>query len=176
MHNDDLDDSSDEDTDEEKTPPDKKSPTTKARGWGAIKSNMGNTTKQDTLKPPAPDLSESSIPAWQREAAAAAGDQGVEEVSKEDDGKPKSKFKPSFYAAATALKYANKLKKKVRRPRFNFEKFLSYLESMRPTVGFHIAGIMVTWDLVSTTLFLLFSVIAVFMQESIFGSQKSTIS
>lgn len=81
----------------------------------------------------------------------------------------------STVAAATAI---NKFKKQAakNRPRFNFEKFLSYLESMRSVVGFSIAGIMVTWDLVSTTLFLLFSIIAVFMQESIFGSQKSTLS
>ena len=81
----------------------------------------------------------------------------------------------STVAAATAV---NKFKKQAtkNRPRFNFEKFLSYLESMRSVVGFSIAGIMVTWDLVSTTLFLLFSIIAVFMQESIFGSQKSTLS
>ena len=81
----------------------------------------------------------------------------------------------STVAAATAI---NKFKKQVTksRPRFNFEKFLSYLESMRSVVGFSISGIMVTWDLVSTTLFLLFSIIAVFLQESIFGAQKSTLS
>jgi len=81
----------------------------------------------------------------------------------------------STVAAATAI---NKFKKQAikNRPRFNFEKFLSYLESMRSVVGFSIAGIMVTWDLVSTTLFLLFSIIAVFLQESVFGSEKSTLS
>ena len=79
----------------------------------------------------------------------------------------------STVAAATAI---NKFKNVKNRPRFNFEKFLSYLESMRSVVGFSISGIMVTWDLVSTTLFLLFSIIAVFMQESIFGDQKSTLT
>ena len=81
-----------------------------------------------------------------------------------------------FATAVTAVTSVSKLRGSTRRPRFNFEKFLSYLESMRSVVGFHIAGVMVTWDLVSTTLFLLFSVVAVFMQESIFGSQKSTLS
>ena len=69
----------------------------------------------------------------------------------------------------------DKFKTKTRKYRFNFEKFLSFLENMRSEVGFRIAGIMVTWDLVSTMLFFLFSIIAVFLQESIFGSQDSLV-
>ena len=72
-------------------------------------------------------------------------------------------------------KMLGKFRYAAKRPHFNFEKFLSYLESMRSVVGFEIAGIIVTWDLVSTTLFLLFSIVAVFVQESIFGDQKSTL-
>lgn len=83
---------------------------------------------------------------------------------------------PRFASTVTTAQAINKFRSAKNRPRFNFEKFLSYLESMRSVVGFSIAGIMVTWDLVSTTLFLLFSIIAVFLQESIFGSQKSTLS
>ena len=64
---------------------------------------------------------------------------------------------------------------KNRKARFNFSKYLSYLETMRSAVGFSISGIMVTWDLVSTTLFFVFSIVAVFVQESIFGSQDSLV-
>jgi len=75
----------------------------------------------------------------------------------------------------TAAKAAAKFKAAAKRPRFNFEKFLSYLESMRYVVGFEIAGLMMTWDKVSTTLFLMFSIVAVFVQESIFGSKTTTL-
>ena len=82
---------------------------------------------------------------------------------------------PAMAKIVNTARTVDKFKTKARRHRFNFDKFLSYLESMRSVVGFTIAGIMVTWDLVSTTLFFLFSVIAVFVQESIFGSQRATI-
>jgi len=92
-------------------------------------------------------------------------------------GSQSSILSSSKFASTVATAQAiNKFRSAKNRPRFNFEKFLSYLESMRSVVGFSIAGIMVTWDLVSTTLFLLFSIIAVFLQESIFGAQKSTLS
>ena len=77
-------------------------------------------------------------------------------------------------AMATVVKAAGKFRKAAKpKWNFNFEKFLSYLENMRPVVGFQILNTIVTWDLVSTIIFLLFSILAVFVQESIFGSSKS---
>ena len=80
-----------------------------------------------------------------------------------------------FSTLVSAAKAVSKLKRATKR-RFNFDKFLSYLESMRPIVGFSIGGVIVTSDLVSTILFLIFSIVAVLVQESIFGSQKSTLN
>ena len=76
-------------------------------------------------------------------------------------------------AMATVVKAAGKFRKSTVKYNFNFEKFLSYLENMRPVVGFQILKTIVTWDLVSTIIFLLFSILAVFVQESIFGSSKT---
>ena len=80
-----------------------------------------------------------------------------------------------FSTLVSAAKAVSKMKRATKR-RFNFDKFLSYLESMRPIVGFSIGGVIVTSDLVSTILFLIFSIVAVLVQESIFGSQKSTLN
>ena len=62
------------------------------------------------------------------------------------------------------------------RPKFQFEKYISYLQNVSLTTGFRVAGIVITWNKVSTLFFLLFSIMAVFVQETIFGNAKSTIS
>lgn len=61
-------------------------------------------------------------------------------------------------------------------PKFNFEKYISYLDKVSRNVGFSIGVVLVTWELVSTLFFFLISLIALFVQESIFGKAKSTIS
>lgn len=106
---------------------------------------------------------ELNIPLWQKAVLKTSDD---EEIRPPSPGKLNS----------TTVAAIGKFKKVAARPRFNFEKFLAYLESMRGVVGFEIAGAIVTWDKVSTTLFFLFSIVAVFLQESIFGSQKSTLT
>lgn len=129
-----------------------------ARGRLKRSSSLGATSDQlaGILK------KKHSLFPWQRDLATL-------------NAESNEKTQNSFAGAVRAAKAIAKFRKNAKKPRFNFEKFLSYLESMRSVVGFEIAGIIVTWDLVSTSLFLMFSIIAVFMQESIFGSQKSTL-
>ena len=57
----------------------------------------------------------------------------------------------------------------------NFEKYISYLDKVR-NVGFSIGVVLMTLELVSTVFFFLISLIALFLQESIFGKAKSTIT
>ena len=57
-------------------------------------------------------------------------------------------------------------------PKFNFEKYVSYLDQVSRGTGFSVIGIIVTWELVSSILFFCFSVVALFLQESIFGKLK----
>ena len=118
-------------------------------------------SKTSTKEKQAPN--ELNIPLWQK---------AVLKTSDDEEIRPPS---PSKLNAATVAAIG-KFKKVAAKPRFNFEKFLAYLESMRGVVGFEIAGAIVSWDKVSTTLFFLFSIVAVFLQESIFGSQKSTLT
>ena len=61
---------------------------------------------------------------------------------------------------------------KRRLPKFNFEKYISYLDQVSKGTGFSVVGVIVTWKLVSSILFFCFSIVALFLQESIFGKLK----
>ena len=65
-------------------------------------------------------------------------------------------------------------KKKSRR-KFQFEKYIMYLEKVSRREGFSIGLVLITWELVSAVFFFLISLIALFIQESIFGKAESTI-
>ena len=60
--------------------------------------------------------------------------------------------------------------------KFNFEKYILFLDKVSCNIGFSIAGVLVTWELVSAVFFFLTSLVALFVQESIFGKAKSTIT
>lgn len=105
-----------------------------------------------------------NMPLWQETVIQASGD----EISRSRSSSPV--LSPTTTSAIGKFKKASAIK-----PRFNFEKFLAYLESMRREVGFEIAGFMITWDKVSTTLFFMLSIVAAFLQNSIFGSKHSTL-
>lgn len=75
-----------------------------------------------------------------------------------------------------AARAVGKLKHNAKKPRFNFEKYISYLQNVLPNIGFDIMGIIVTWNMVSAIIFLEVSVLALFVQESIFGNSKATVT
>ena len=75
-----------------------------------------------------------------------------------------------------SARFIGKLQQKRTRSKFQFEKYITYLEKVSRNVGFSIGVVLVTWDLVSAVFFFLISLIALFVQESIFGKTKSTIS
>ena len=60
-------------------------------------------------------------------------------------------------------------------PPFTFEKYITYLNQVVPISGFKIGVLTITWERVSTSLFLLTSIVAVFIQETIFGDKKSQL-
>ena len=68
-----------------------------------------------------------------------------------------------------------KRKREFRQQKFQFEKYILYLEKVSRSEGFSIGVVLVTWELVSGVLFFLISLIALFLQESIFGKTESTI-
>ena len=77
-----------------------------------------------------------------------------------------------FYGSA---RFVGKLQHSRKLRKFQFEKYITYLEKVSRNVGFSIGVVLVTWDLVSAVFFFLISLIALFVQESIFGKAESTI-
>ena len=75
-----------------------------------------------------------------------------------------------------AARAVGKLKHNAKKTKFNFEKYISFLQNVLGSVGFDIMGIVVTWDMVSTIIFLEISVLALFVQETIFGNSKATVT
>jgi len=75
-----------------------------------------------------------------------------------------------------AARAVGKIKHNAKKPKFNFEKYISYLQNVLPNIGFDIMGIIVTWNMVSAIIFLEVSVLALFVQESIFGNSKATVA
>ena len=77
-----------------------------------------------------------------------------------------------FYRSA---RFVGKLQHRRKLAKFHFEKYISYLDKVSRNVGFSIGVVLVTWELVSAVFFFLISLIALFVQESIFGKAESTI-
>ena len=77
-----------------------------------------------------------------------------------------------FYRSARLVA---KLQHRRKLPKFHFEKYITYLDKVSRNVGFSIGVVLVTWELVSAVFFFLISLIALFVQESIFGKAESTI-
>lgn len=64
---------------------------------------------------------------------------------------------------------------KERKSKFKFKSYVMYLQGLNPSTGFSIGGIILTWEKVSNLAILLVSILAVFIQEILFGSRKSTL-
>ena len=77
-----------------------------------------------------------------------------------------------FYRSARLV---GKLQHRRKLVKFHFEKYITYLDKVSRNVGFSIGVVLVTWELVSAVFFFLISLIALFVQESIFGKAESTI-
>ena len=52
------------------------------------------------------------------------------------------------------------------RKKFNYEKYIKYLETILITIGFSVSGVMVTWDRVSFFSIVLFTMVGVFAQAA----------
>ena len=89
------------------------------------------------------------------------------------DGRPDTEHLKSLFVSSARV--VGRLQYNRKRAKFNFEKYISYLEKVSKDTGFSIFGIVVTWELASSLLFLVISLVALFVQESIFGNAKSTI-
>ena len=112
-------------------------------------------------------------------SAEVSEDEKLDEKDKDrsDGEKPKrSRREVMDLVLRGAARAVGKMKHNAKKPRFNFEKYISYLQNVLPNIGFDIMGIIVTWNMVSAIIFLEVSVLALFVQESIFGNSKATVA
>ena len=83
--------------------------------------------------------------------------------------KKDSLLRPNFLTgmAKTFHQWRTKTKKK---RKFNYEKYIIYLESILPTVGFSIGGVIITFNGIYTFIVVLTFLVGVFAQEAFFGN------
>lgn len=77
-----------------------------------------------------------------------------------------------FTPTATNPPNANKPNKK---SKFNFKSYVMYLQGLIKEVGFSVGGMILSWEKVSSIGILWVSVLAIFIQEIVFGNRKSTL-
>ena len=59
--------------------------------------------------------------------------------------------------------------------RFDFERYIIYLQCLLPDVGFSVGGLLISWDKVFALAVFMASLSAVFIQEVLFGNRKNTL-
>lgn len=62
-----------------------------------------------------------------------------------------------------------------RKSKFNFKSYVLYLQGLIKEVGFSVGGMILSWEKVSSIGILWVSVLAIFIQEIVFGNRKSTL-
>ena len=62
-----------------------------------------------------------------------------------------------------------------RKNKFNFKSYVMYLQGLIKEVGFSVGGMILSWEKVSSIGILWVSVLAIFIQEIVFGNRKSTL-
>ena len=74
------------------------------------------------------------------------------------------KSKPALSKVVGVMQKVNNFKKK--RRKFNYEKFIKFLELTVDTIGFSLGKVTITWDRVSFFIILLLSLVGVFAQNA----------
>ena len=59
--------------------------------------------------------------------------------------------------------------------KFDFERYIIYLQCLLPDVGFSVGGLLISWDKVFALAVFMTSLSAVFIQEVLFGNRKNTL-
>lgn len=65
--------------------------------------------------------------------------------------------------------------KSSKKRKFNFKSYVMYLQGLIKEVGFSVGGMILSWEKVSSIGILWVSVLAIFIQEIVFGNRKSTL-
>ena len=92
-------------------------------------------------------------------------DETAQKKGESQDSPPRVNFLTGM--AKTFHQWRTKTKKK---RKFNYEKYIIYLESILPTVGFSIGGVIITFNGIYTFIVVLTFLVGVFAQEAFFGN------
>lgn len=92
-------------------------------------------------------------------------DESAHKKGESQDSLPRVNFLTGM--AKTFHQWRTKTKKK---RKFNYEKYIIYLESILPTVGFSIGGVIITFNGIYTFIVVLTFLVGVFAQEAFFGN------
>ena len=92
-------------------------------------------------------------------------DESAQKKGESQDSLPRVNFLTGM--AKTFHQWRTKTKKK---RKFNYEKYIIYLESILPTVGFSIGGVIITFNGIYTFIVVLTFLVGVFAQEAFFGN------
>ena len=122
-------------------------------------------TTDDEVKPTKPES----------ESAEVSEDDKIEKSQSDGEKPRKSRREVLDLVLRGAARAVGKMRHNAKKPKFNFEKYISYLQNVLSNIGFDIMGIIVTWNMVSAIIFLEVSVLALFVQESIFGNSDATV-
>lgn len=76
---------------------------------------------------------------------------------------------------SSAMNGAGEAVCKSTKKKFNFKSYVMYLQGLIKEVGFSVGGMILSWEKVSSIGILWVSVLAIFMQEIVFGNRKSTL-
>ena len=125
-----------------------------------------------------------------RVAPMASGDAASTTPDNPTEGDKQPLMKTRLNKTATSNKLgvnlavvraAGKWQKRRKRHRFNYDKYIQYVDKYLPQVGFTIGGLIMTWSQVAGYALFLASAVAVFAQEAFFGdgfigSCKNTVT
>ncbi|XP_068693938.1 uncharacterized protein [Montipora foliosa] len=122
-------------------------------------------TTDDEVKPTKPES----------ETPEVSEDDKIEKSQSDGEKPRRSRREVLDLVLRGAARAVGKMRHNAKKPKFNFEKYISYLQNVLSNIGFDIMGIIVTWNMVSAIIFLEVSVLALFVQESIFGNSDATV-
>jgi len=100
---------------------------------------------------------------------------GDEDTFQESRLPPTCILNPSFTPLSTCSTDPPTANKASKKSKFNFKSYVMYLQGLIKEVGFSVGGMILSWEKVSSIGILWVSVLAIFIQEIVFGNRKSTL-
>ena len=102
----------------------------------------------------------------EEETKSVNGNEAVTKTTDLNESASNVKFGQVVRIAQQVSKFTDNTKKVHNRRKFNYEKYIKYLELTLDTVGFSLGKVTITWDRVSFFIVLLMTLVGVFAQNA----------